>query len=358
MSELIFTHSNSKEAVNLKEDRSFASKKVDILRKVTFKQQISPASKIIFIHLAQTGGTGMYFLTQALEKTQQVNLKGERCSVPENPAVCPNIVTEGYIGGLPTAREYLQQSSTYFDQFNFISGHLPYGLHELGEGEIKDAKYITLIRDPRGLLGREIAAINFAYQRGYIKTKNDAIQLLMTSLNNSQTRMLAGEKYVTGPCTEETLQKAKENIEKHFMLVAVTENTNSFIEILASIQGWGNLALPRTQVSGDKIFAKEEDLSADLRTYIDESNKFDIALYEWAKVRWENWTKLYVSSTEDIKADETVLCILPDYASTRTPYLVARQSIDEYNKQTDGTELLETEQIWREPETITTKFKM
>ena len=71
-------------------------------------------------------------------------------------------------------------------------------------------------------------------------------------IDNPQVRLIAGTECMTRVCNAETLAKAKENIERHFLLVAPHEDVNSFIQILASVQGWGSLAYAPLQITREK----------------------------------------------------------------------------------------------------------
>ncbi len=86
-----------------------------------------------------------------------------------------------------------------------------------------------------------VSDTNLAYQRGYISKSEAKHYLLHGRIDNVQTRIIAGEKYMSGECNAEVLHVAKQNIENHFLLAGVTEDTNKFLQVLASIMQAGLL---------------------------------------------------------------------------------------------------------------------
>lgn len=347
------TNATVSTAVNTKEDRSFAAKTLTMLPMVAFRQPIAPTEKIIFIHTSSTGGTPLHYLVQAMERSGNwPQIKMERFGVPRTPWISNNRLHLGYIGGMQTAWDELKNDPKYCDQYNFISGHFPFGLHEYAH--LTNAKYITLIRHP---VDREISALNFDYQRGFV-AKDEALQYIRGSLDNPQTRTLAGVKYMSGECNAATLARAKENIEKFFLPggVGVTEDTNAFMQVLASRQGWGDVATTQAQVTGDKlIHTVPKDLQAELLA----RHKYDFELYVWAKARWYAWKAQNVIN-KDPAAVQTYFCIPPEYPVTRKGKFLSFDQINKYNAELQKpNELLEVEQMWPPKEdqtsTLTTR---
>ena len=144
---------------------------------------------------------------------------------------------------------------------------------------------------------------------------------------------------MSGSCNDETLEMAINNIQKHFLLAGVTEDTNSFIQILASIQNWGSLALPRNQVTGDKVI---EQIGAEITDILANKHQYDLRLYDWVKKQWKLWKENYINSVQDISAKE-ILCITSDFANTRSPKLMTEREVGIYN-QAFTEELIEVSQ--------------
>jgi hypothetical protein len=315
-----------------RKNRSFASQKIEILRPVTFKAPVEPCSRIIFIHPPKTGGTNLCFIVDALSKINSL-FKSTRFPVPRITGQSPGLITENWIGGLKSVEDAMQINPHACDGWNFISGHFPFGLHEFLDGP---AKYIVLIRHP---IERALSSTNFDYQRGYITKEDAQAYLLSAEIDNPQTRLLAGKAFMSSSCNDETLEIAKSNIQKHFLLAGVTEDTNSFIQILGSIQNWGPLALPRNQVTGDKVIAQ---LDTEIVDKLANKHQYDLRLYDWVKEQWQLWKENYIGTVQDISA-RTILCVTSDFANTRSPKPMTELEVDRYN-QTLTEELIEISQ--------------
>ncbi len=315
---------------------SFAGAKLTILRPLSFHGTLSPVHNLIFLHPPKTGGTNLCFIGDALS-VRDPNFKAVRFPVPRVPNQSPNLVTLGWVGGLRSALAALSQDSHFCQDKNFMSGHFPFGLHER---IAVPAQYITLIRNP---IVRTISSTNFDYQRGYVLEKDAERYLLEADIDNPQTRMLAGEGAMTGICNEETLALAKKNIEKHFLLAGVTEETELFIQVLASIQGWGTLALAKSQVTAKKVITNP---SQEIIDQLSAKHQFDLRLYSWVKARWEGWKEKNINfaHVSERNSQEKILCVTCDFASSRQPLFMTQAQIEEYNEGKAETALVEVNQ--------------
>ncbi len=306
-----------------KRNRSFASQKLVLLRPLTFAKHIEPASTLIFLHIPKAGGTNVSFVSEAIEKIN-TNFKSHRFSVPRVSDQSPNRIVEDWRGGMQSAEVTLKSNPDFCKNIQFIRGHFPFGIHVLIK---KPARYIALIRNP---IERELSATNFDYQRGYVDEASAQKYLLEQSIDNPQTRLLAGSASMSGACTVATLAKAKENIETHFLLVGITEETNDFIQVLASIQNWGPIALCKAQVTGEKVFQKE---SAELVKALSEKHAIDMQLYNWVKDRWHKWKAAMVKSEPNSNNTlSKILCIKASFAAHKTPELLSIPEIEAYNR--------------------------
>lgn len=305
-----------------KTQRYFASNHLTLLNALDITGDITHPDKLIFLHIPKTGGTNIYFMYEAIEK-QYGKLSSVRLSVPYNPGVCsPNKISEGWVGAYNIGREVLKNMSTN----DFISGHFPFGLHSHLECEEKSVKYIALCRDP---LQRTLSTVNFDYQRGNFEKKNVLKYLKNSEIDNPQTRILAGVKHMTGPCTEATLKLAKQNIEQHFLFIAPTEETNVVIQILATLQGVIPLALARAQVTGEKVIG---EIDESLKTWLLDKHCYDTQLYQWVKERWLKWKTDNIAAHNAISDEEEILTIPADYAHKRQPLLLTHSELIQLNK--------------------------
>ncbi|HSX21073.1 MAG TPA: hypothetical protein VLG38_08145 [Gammaproteobacteria bacterium] len=306
---------------------SFASQQLVFLAPVKFKTAIAPANAIIFVHPPKVGGTNLTFVADALSKADP-DFKAIRFAVPRVPGQSPGKIYTNWTGGLKAAQTKLKTEPDCCKDMNFVSGHFPFGAHKmLG----LQAKYVVLVRNP---VEREISNTNFDFQRGYLTRDQAKEYLLNANIDNPQTRMLAGVDYMSGVCTTDVLETAKRNIEQHFLLAGITEDTNTFIQVLASIQDWGPLALTRSQVTGDKVFTK---IDPEFQQLLAHKHSFDMQLYAWVKNRWLEWKQQNIDTTAPIEPlSKKALCILPEYAHDRTPIFMNLIEIANYNQKVRG----------------------
>jgi hypothetical protein len=132
--------------------------------------------------------------------------------VPRKKGESPNKITENWIGGLASFDIAMKSEPQALRELAVISGHFPFGIHKHLE---RNPKYITLLREP---IARVVSTTNFDYQRGYVNKESAKDYLLNAEIDNTQTRLLAGEEFMTGPCNDETFEAAKKNIEEHHTL--------------------------------------------------------------------------------------------------------------------------------------------
>ncbi len=178
------------------------------------------------------------------------------------------------------------------NQASVISGHFPFGLHNLLEG---DSRYFTLLRDPVSRtrsyyaysLKNEDSKI-YAYLHDNKVSFEQFVQMekkdiekagvheLNYVLEDGQGKIIAGKDLHVGDgSTEFLLDIAESNITEHFDFVGVTELfDDAFIEI-SKMLGFGMFSLYITQ-NKSKV---KVDVSENVRNIILERNKVDSALH-------------------------------------------------------------------------------
>jgi archaellum component FlaC len=206
----------------------------------------------------------------------------------------------------------IQLSPKYISQYRFFSGH--FGL-ELNRFLPEKPDTITWLRDP---VAREISQYNYLRReremlRELFLSYSDfgaieyldlvcelsLIELCQTEviktfrLDNMQVRYLAGDAPPTEDkksteCNDEMLELAKSNL-LDFLHFGLCEWMQSSIELLCYRAKWlprkFNLQLNRSEKSGDAIAAtlSEEELAI-----VRNLNKYDYALYEFAKAEFRS----------------------------------------------------------------------
>ncbi|MES2345893.1 MAG: hypothetical protein V4494_08170 [Chlamydiota bacterium] len=312
---------------------SFTQQSIHVLKELII-QDIEPVERIIFLHIPKTAGTNLDNIAHAISDLSG-NFHYQRLPIPRIPGKPPNLMTPGWIGGLQQLENNPNLLDTVPNLF-FLTGHFPYGLHT---HFTKPSKYVTLIRHP---LKRELSDANFAYQRGYIDSKEFKTYLTERMIDNPQVRLIAGKEYMTGPCTEKTLAQAQENIERDFLLAAPTDDVDVFFQILASIQQWGPIAYAPMQITEQKVMEK---LEPPLANTLLQKHEWDLKLYEWIKVRWDAYKKEMILGCKELSSETQVLTLMPNHLSTRRALFLSIHEIDAYNHEHMNEGLLELQQL-------------
>ncbi|MEK6734645.1 MAG: hypothetical protein AABY27_06060, partial [Pseudomonadota bacterium] len=256
--------------ITRRNDLSFSSSKLQILPKVTLKHEIlAKQMPIVFLHQSKTAGTNIDYMIKAL--AQNSGFIEERARVPAKEGVSPNLFVEGSIGGLSSIYSDPERFDCSNRDIKFISGHMPLPTiqHEIDYFKTT-VNYVTLVRDP---IDRELSLANYLYQRNYIKQEEVESFLLTQTIDNIQTRFLAGEEYMVGECNEDTFNAAKQNILNQITLTIPTEEVEILMSILAKHFDYQNIAYSKGQISGMKILTRD---NATICEELAHKNQFDI----------------------------------------------------------------------------------
>jgi hypothetical protein len=164
-----------------------------------------------------------------------------------------------------------------------VRGHMVYGIHEfLPQG----ATYITMLRDP---VARMLSAYSFALRRPlnpmHRKLKRGGLGIeafiqLTPNRQNLQCRILAGVKNIT--CDQRVLDMAKENITKSFSVVGLCERFEESLILIAKTFDW---EIPYYE--NRKVSKVRPALEPSVVNMIQEHNRLDMELYEFARKRFE-----------------------------------------------------------------------
>ena len=188
-----------------------------------------------------------------------------------------------------------------------VKGHMSFGLHEFLP---QPSTYITFLRDP---IERSISS--YAYSKGNrfnpfhrrINQENlDLAQFLAITPwnNNLQCKAIAGldrreyrpvalfqemlQPGVKGPdpsmdrwSNPETLRRAKENLERYFAFVGLTERFTESLFLLKHLFGWKLSSFSSYRKSRNR--PKRETFAAELLAEVEQRNQLDRELYEFGR---------------------------------------------------------------------------
>jgi galactose-3-O-sulfotransferase len=220
---------------------------------------------IIFLHLPKCGGTTLNRIIEWEYAPTQVF------------SVDPSFFRWSY-------HRLIQWPAQRLARMRVFKGHMPFGLHKLLP---QPATYITILRDP---VDRAVSEYYYALSRKIHPqhrtmkklTLEDYIQT--TRHNNVQTKLVAGLQngydFLAGECTEQTLAIAKENLARHFSVVAPAERFDEALALAKltfnwRIQHYANFNVTRSRPRSDSIPLPTRELIA-------ERYRFDLALYQHA----------------------------------------------------------------------------
>jgi hypothetical protein len=172
-----------------------------------------------------------------------------------------------------------------------IEGHTIFGLHEVVP---RPSTYITLVRNPVALT---ISQYNFVARKPRHWLHEDVVATDMTleayvrsgislETDNSQTRALSGDTDTPfGECSEQMLEIAKANVEKHFSVVGLTERFDETLLLLRQAFGWSKLHYVQANVAPSS--SQRPSIPDSTLRRIEDQNELDMELYRWARQRFD-----------------------------------------------------------------------
>lgn len=178
-------------------------------------------------------------------------------------------------GSKPNVLESLNKQLNDIAVATYISGHMPYGLHE----KIKsDHLYATVLRNPVDRSWSQVRRI----ARDDPSVASVEIADLFASrrlIDNQQVRMIAGCTDVEQVCDEVMLDDAKRNLRDSYALIGFTESFDRFLKVLAQGLGWPSLLFRSRNASAAMKEQPDDDQRAILATH----SRFDEDLVEYAR---------------------------------------------------------------------------
>lgn len=270
---------------------------------------------LIFFHLPKAGGTT---LNSIIYKNINPNNIWKYCEYEHEQEL------EGISNALAEKR------------IRCITGHMAFGLHEL----TPNYKYITLLREP---VGRVLSYYNHfkrvpmacknmfvGIERDFDKdaAQNWTLEELLDSriscqIHNGYVRFFAGENglpislHEKERLTEKDLKKAKENLEKYFSVVAITEEYNKSLLLLKKYAGIKDIFYVKKNQAPKKMKAKP--LAETTIDCINKNNALDIEFYAFAK-------ELMLKKFADSNLDQELVEFEENLAEYRKNYITPKST--------------------------------
>lgn len=239
-------------------------------------EKIAPV--IVFTHIQKTAGNSVIaFLQRCLSTPRVVRIHELEMA----------------------SRETIKSAiDSRFGLYDVMSGHIPFS-RRIDLLLDRPNVNISIMREP---VDRVVSLYfylkaneSWLEQGKYITQNKLSLLEFATSeayFDNHMVRMLCDLEPTSvpiGQCSEEMLEQAKINIVKNFLLVGLTEKIHEFLEVLAHMFCWSLEDVPRENVN--ELRSPISKFPKDVLDAVAERNKYDVALYEFAKEYWERTTE-------------------------------------------------------------------
>src|SRR6266853_765879 len=219
---------------------------------------------LIFLHIPKTGGPTLHkILDRQYSRAQTLKLDD------------PQIIAFKSLPALQRGR------------YRLIQGHLYFGFHRFIP---RASTYITFLRRP---VERVLSFYYYARStsdhylypllaREHLDLKTLLSRDLTSELCNGQTRQLAGDEWEDPQrvVTRAALERAQANL-THFRIVGLLEEFDASLLLLRRAFGWHWPFYVKENVTKEK--ADGTFLDAETRGLIEEANRLDLELYEYAR---------------------------------------------------------------------------
>jgi hypothetical protein len=230
---------------------------------------------VIFIHIAKAAGTTLHSIIEreySRSRTWNADTYNLKDSIEE-------------IKNMPTQE---------VDRIDLLKGHVSFGLHEYFH---RNCTYITMLRNPtdrivshyRYASGKQDHYLNKIIVSQKMSLMDYVSSGISEEMDNVMVRMLSNHLFDVpyGGCTEEMLEVAKYNLEKHFSVVGLAERFDESVLLMKDKLKWKKIPLYyRKNVT--RFRGPVDPLTEDVRKYIDRSNSLDWSLYQFGKEIFES----------------------------------------------------------------------
>jgi hypothetical protein len=226
---------------------------------------------VIFLHIPKTGGTTFHrILERNYKPNQTVTFNGSN-----------RLAEVGRFTKLPESER---------GRYRLIKGHVSFGLHRFVPGK---STYVTFLRHP---VARVISFFYYArsqpdhYLYQTLTEQGVDLKALLKQgkaleLFNFQTRLISGAGDSEPALDRTALERAKQNLWRHFHLVGLTEKFDASLFLVRRSLGWDLPFYTRKNVTVLK--PPIDKLDAETRALVYEANSLDLELYEFARSLFE-----------------------------------------------------------------------
>lgn len=222
---------------------------------------------IIFLHIPKTGGTTLRDIFSRQYKKDESILTNRL------------IESENIIKALKDEEK---------NRILMIQGHMKFGLHRYFNSQFK---YVTMMREPvkrvlsqyTYLLSLKNNPFDQSTDSGEMTIREYYDSGASPQLTNGQTQLISGvliDNDSSEISSNRILEKAKQNLEKHFLVVGLTEKFNETLLLLKRELGWKTPYYSRANVTKKK--QGRGDIRKDDIEFVKEKNHLDIQLYDFA----------------------------------------------------------------------------
>ncbi len=220
-----------------------------------------------------------------------------------------------------------------------MAGHVYFGVHELFDSP---CKYLAYVRDP---VERIISTYYFTRRtKGHPRHEQARNCSLMDfvrdqddlEMSDYQVRLLGGNP--VEPVGPKELERAKANIEEHFLCVGLTERFDASLLLMTKLLGFSQVFYKRWNVSHNKKRVRPSDLER-ARQVIRERNQLDLELYDFCAQRLE------AQMAEAGLEQEAITQYLRDNVAFQESILYEREKALERQQQEHYQNLMEFNQL-------------
>ena len=222
----------------------------------------------IHLHIPKTGGTTLRDIIHRQYRSKQI------LEIPK----------------LEKSESIIKEiSGSKINQLIMIQGHLKYGIHKIFH---RNTKYFVIIRNPiHRVLSTYYYVLNQTNNPQNLSTSNNQMTIydfVQSGVNpfliNGQTQLIAGKTSKSNDPlirSEELFLKAKYNIDNHFIFIGITELFDESILLLKNLLNWTTPYYSRANRTKKK--PNYNEISPEIRSFIEEHNQLDQKLYEAAR---------------------------------------------------------------------------